>query len=83
MQVEWSEVVVGEVVKVESEELFPTDLILLASSAEGGVAFIETASLDGEKNLKPRNAFPATQKYNSVGELRKLSGEWRGIVPDK
>jgi magnesium-transporting ATPase (P-type) len=46
--------------------LFPTDLILLASSAEGGVAFIETASLDGEKNLKPRNAFPATQKYNSI-----------------
>lgn len=57
---------VGEVVKVESEELFPTDLILLASSAEGGVAFIETASLDGEKNLKPRNAFPVTQRFNSI-----------------
>jgi phospholipid-transporting ATPase len=66
VQVEWSEVAVGEVVKVESEELFPTDLILLASSADGGVAFIETASLDGEKNLKPRNAFPATQRYNSI-----------------
>lgn len=80
---EWSEVVVGEVVKVETEELFPADLILLASATEGGVAFIETASLDGEKNLKPRNAFPATQRYNSLPEIAKLTGSWRGRVPDK
>lgn len=38
---------VGEIVKVESEDLFPVDLILLSSSTEGGTAFIETASLDG------------------------------------
>jgi len=38
---------------------------LLSSSIEGGTAFIETASLDGEKNLKPRNAFAATQRYTS------------------
>ena len=37
-------------------------MILLNSNIEGGVAFIETASLDGEKNLKPRNAFPQTIK---------------------
>jgi magnesium-transporting ATPase (P-type) len=38
--------------------MFPADLLLLSSSSEGGVAYIETASLDGEKNLKPRNAYP-------------------------
>jgi len=27
--------------------MFPADLILLCSSSEGNVAFIETASLDG------------------------------------
>jgi len=40
--------------------MFPVDLILMNSSIEGGVAFIETASLDGEKNLKPRNAYSKT-----------------------
>ena len=46
-KVEWSELCIGEIVMVESEELFPADLILLASSIDGGAAFIETASLDG------------------------------------
>lgn len=31
-------------------------MILLGSSNEGGGAFIQTASLDGQKNLKPRNS---------------------------
>ena len=66
VEVEWSEVVTGEVCLVKEEERFPADLILLSSSLPGGNAFIETASLDGEKNLKPRNAFDATQKYDSL-----------------
>lgn len=51
---------IGDIVKVTQEDFFPADLILLASSTEGGIAFIETASLDGEKNLKPRNAYNET-----------------------
>ena len=45
--------------------MFPADLILLSSSGEGGTAFIETASLDGEKNLKIRNV-------NTLQSLRFL-----------
>lgn len=37
--------------------MFPADLILLSSSLPSGAASIETASLDGEKDLKRRNAF--------------------------
>ena len=74
---------IGDVVKVENEELFPSDLILLSSSGDGGIAFIETASLDGEKNLKPRSSFPATQRYNSDESIPSLRGKWEGIVPDK
>lgn len=44
--------------------MFPADLILLTSSADGA-AFIETASLDGEKNLKPRNAFKSLIPFNT------------------
>ena len=52
-------------VRTKSEDMFPADLILLTSSADGA-AFIETASLDGEKNLKPRNALKQTIQYNTL-----------------
>lgn len=47
VDVPWSEVVIGDVVMVEEGDMFPADLILLASSIQGGNAYIETASLDG------------------------------------
>ena len=46
--------------------MFPADLILLCSSSEGNVAFIETASLDGEKNLKPRSSYPETAALKTI-----------------
>jgi hypothetical protein len=58
-------------------------LILLSCSAPNGNAFIETASLDGEKNLKPRNAYSNTQFYNTVEKLAELSGNFLGIPPSK
>ena len=33
--------------------------------------------------MKPRNAFPVTQRYNTLEELQKFAGNWHGIVPDK
>lgn len=43
---------IGELVIVEDEKSFPADLILLDSSLEEGICYIETATLDGEKTLK-------------------------------
>lgn len=49
---------------MKQDQKFPADLILLSSNNANGTAFIETASLDGEKNLKPRSAYPQTQKFS-------------------
>ncbi|EED95897.1 hypothetical protein THAPSDRAFT_26702 [Thalassiosira pseudonana CCMP1335] len=46
----------GDLVVVRNREMIPVDLILLASSNEGGSAYIETSSIDGETNLKLRNS---------------------------
>jgi len=46
---------VGDILFIEEETIFPADVILLGSSNRG-VCFIQTSSLDGEKNLKKRNA---------------------------
>lgn len=52
----WDSVKVGDILKVRSGETFPADLVLLASSSDDGLAFIETKQLDGESNLKVKVA---------------------------
>lgn len=39
---------------VREEEIFSADLMLIASVHDGGFCYIQTSSLDGEKNLKKR-----------------------------
>lgn len=46
----------GDLVIVRNREMIPADLILLGSSNDGGNAYIETSSIDGETNLKLRNS---------------------------
>lgn len=44
---------VGDLLLITEDTLFPSDLVLIESSSDG-VGFIQTSSLDGEKNLKKR-----------------------------
>lgn len=52
--VEWKDLKVGDIVRVEDEEYFAADLIVLTTSNNDGSSYIMTSSLDGEKNLKPK-----------------------------
>ena len=45
---------VGDFVRLQSDESIPADILLLNTSDTNSVCHIETANLDGETNLKQR-----------------------------
>ncbi|CAL8114228.1 unnamed protein product [Orchesella dallaii] len=53
-EIQSKDIKVGDIVKLESDEQVPTDLLLLGSSDEYLRCQINTANLDGETNLKLR-----------------------------
>lgn len=78
----WVNVAVGDIVRVESEKPFPADICLLASSEPEGLCYIETANLDGETNLKIKQAIPETADLVSPAELSRLGGKIRSEQPN-
>jgi P-type E1-E2 ATPase len=47
VEVESQHISAGDIVYVEKGKRFPSDLILLSSSTEGGICYVQTANLDG------------------------------------
>lgn len=81
-ETQWVNVRVGDIVRVESEEPFPADLALMASSEPEGLCYIETANLDGETNLKIKQAIPETAHLVNPGDLSRLSGTLKSEQPN-
>ncbi|TVY37406.1 putative phospholipid-transporting ATPase [Lachnellula occidentalis] len=58
----WKDVKVGDVIKLERDMNVPADMVLLHSDGPNGIAYIETMALDGETNLKSKQAPPVLAK---------------------
>lgn len=59
-EIKWKELRVGDLVNVCKNEYFPADVVLLSSSYEDGICYVETMNLDGETNLKLKHALEVT-----------------------
>ncbi|CAG7854737.1 Probable phospholipid-transporting ATPase DRS2 [Serendipita indica DSM 11827] len=78
----WRKVRVGDIVRLQNNEFIPADLILLSSSEPEGLCYIETSNLDGETNLKIKQASPQTSHLTNPSSVLALQGTLRSEHPN-
>ncbi|KAH9102893.1 hypothetical protein LEN26_015425 [Aphanomyces euteiches] len=76
----WSQVKVGDILQIRNREVIPADVLILSveepdPNVPSGICYVETKSLDGETNLKLRQALPATMgTLRETHDLDKIKG---------
>uniref|UniRef100_A0A8C5H312 Phospholipid-transporting ATPase n=1 Tax=Gouania willdenowi TaxID=441366 RepID=A0A8C5H312_GOUWI len=79
----WMNVQVGDIIKLENNQFVTADLLLLSSSEPLNLVYIETAELDGETNLKVRQALTVTGDLgDDIEKLADFDGEVRCEPPN-
>ncbi|CAH0514358.1 unnamed protein product [Peronospora belbahrii] len=78
----WADIKVGDFLQIRNREVIPADVLVLAvaelaDEPATGICYVETKSLDGETNLKLRQAVAATM--DSLSNTADL-GRLRGVV---
>jgi len=80
--VPWRSLVLGDLVWVKSNNEFPADLVLVASSGDQGMCYIDTCNLDGETNLKITNSIPVTRTLDKPDNIVTLKGVFEYEPPN-
>jgi phospholipid-translocating ATPase len=71
-ETKWKNIRVGDVIKVEKDNFFPADMILLSSNYPDGICYVETMNLDGETNLKIKQALEVTLDLQEDIKFREV-----------
>ncbi|KAI1484867.1 hypothetical protein F5X96DRAFT_399605 [Biscogniauxia mediterranea] len=61
-QIQWQNIRVGDIIRLQRDDNVPADIVLLHATGPNGIAYIETMALDGETNLKSKQASPLLAK---------------------
>jgi phospholipid-transporting ATPase len=74
---------VGDLIKIEEFNIIPADCFILTCSNNSKIAYIETANLDGEKNLKPKFCLPPIYNIMKNGEeIMRVRGKIKCNKPN-
>ncbi|KAJ6909040.1 hypothetical protein NC652_020109 [Populus alba x Populus x berolinensis] len=66
-QKKWKDIQVGEILKIQANETFPCDIVLLSTSEPTGVAFVQTVNLDGRIEFEDSANMEVDGKRLSLG----------------
>ncbi|XP_071484021.1 probable phospholipid-transporting ATPase IM [Diadema antillarum] len=81
--IRWQHVQVGDIIRMQNNDFVAADILLLSSSEPHSLVYIETAELDGETNLKVRQALPETSKLGEdLDRLSHFNGEIKCEAPN-
>lgn len=78
--VRWSDIKVGDLIRLTRDEPVPADVILLHSDGENRIAYIETMALDGETNLKSKQVAHVIQGCGTIEGISKAGAQF--VVED-
>uniref|UniRef100_G1MUV1 Phospholipid-transporting ATPase n=1 Tax=Meleagris gallopavo TaxID=9103 RepID=G1MUV1_MELGA len=79
----WMNIQVGDIIKLENNNFVTADLLLLSSSEPHSLVYIETAELDGETNLKVKQALTVTAELGEdLQKLTDFNGEVKCEAPN-
>lgn len=69
-KIKWHSIKVGDIVRLKRDEAVPADLALLSATGEQGLAYVETMALDGETNLKSKQAPAALRRCHNMHSVK-------------
>ncbi|XP_048360248.1 phospholipid-transporting ATPase ID-like isoform X1 [Sphaerodactylus townsendi] len=79
----WRNVEVGDIIRLENNDFVTADLLLLSSSEPHSLTYIETVELDGETNLKVKQALTVTAEMGQdLQRLSRFDGEVQCEAPN-
>jgi phospholipid-translocating ATPase len=69
----WEDVKVGDFLYIKNDDSIPADVIVLSTSEQDGLCYVETQNLDGETNLKIKHALQSTNHIQTVEDCMEIS----------